>query len=381
MADCEKSSPGDYIWLAYSIFFFIEPLVRNKPDYWLWNGLVFALFITIYVASVRTRSRSTKLFFLGAMAVLGVAAFPLNAGSSCFLTFAVAFLPFTIESTGAVVGAITVASIAVTAEGYLFHLQWPNFALAVFMIIVVGTSNIFIGQKKRASARLIRAQDEIERLAALAERERIARDMHDVLGHTLSVIVLKSELARRLLQQAPSGASIATPEIQTATAEIADIESTARTALAEVRNAIVGYRSEGLTAELDLARRTLRSANVILDLDTSLDPATLHLSATEETVLSLAIREAVTNIVRHAEATTCLMRLSLTPDGFHSLLVEDDGHHHTGAPREGNGLRGMRERVQGLGGRFRVASGGASLPGTALLIELPATATLQRMER
>ncbi len=372
MADCEKSSPGDYIWLAYSIFFFIEPIVRNKLRYWLWNSLVFFLFLVIYVASVRLRRRAHKLLLLGAMALLGLASFPLNAGASCFLTFAIAFLPFTIESTAAVVAAITAASIAVTAEGLLVHLEWPNFAISVFMMIVVGASNIFIGQKKRAGARLIRAQEEIERLAALAERERIARDMHDVLGHTLSVIVLKSELARRILEQAPH-----TAPTDAAAAEIADIESTARKALAEVRSAITGYRSEGLAAELDLARRTLRAASVTLDLDTSLNPASLRLSATEETVLSLAVREAVTNIVRHARATTCLMRLGLTPDGFRSLLVEDDGH--SDLPSEGNGLRGMRERVQSLGGRFRIGSGGASLPGTALLIELPAT-TLQRAE-
>ncbi len=376
MADCEKSTPGDYIWLAYSIFFFIEPIARNTPRYWLQNALVFALFLVIYVVSVRDRSQAHKLILLAGMALLGLATFPLNAGSSCFLTFAIAFLPFTIESTATVVVSITLASITVTAEGYLFHIGWPNLALAVFMMIVVSASNIFIGQKKRAGARLIRAQDEIERLAALAERERIARDMHDVLGHTLSVIVLKSELARRLLEQETRSSSCPTLDHNAAIAEIADIEDTARTALAEVRNAIGGYRSQGLAAELDLARRTLRSAGVDLDLDTSLIPSLLNLSATEETVLSLAVREAVTNIVRHARATTCLMRLSLTPDGFHALLVEDDGHSEIS--REGNGLRGMRERVQGLGGRFRVASGGASLPGTALLIELPATAALER---
>ena len=374
MPDCEKSSAGDYIWLAYSIFFFIEPLVRKDLRFWIQNALIYALFLAIYVASIRTRRKQLKLPLLACMALLGLAAFPLNPGSSCFITFAVAFLPFFVESTAAVVAAATAASLAVLAEGYLLHLGWPNFALAVFMILVVSTSNLFISQKKRATGRLLKAQEEIEHLAALAERERIARDMHDVLGHTLSVIVLKSELARRLLEQG----GLPTQAVQTAATEIADIESTARKALAEVRNAIVGYRSEGLAAELDLARRTLRSAGVTLNLDTSLNPSSLKLTATEETVLSLAVREAVTNIVRHARATTCLMRLSITADGFHSLLVEDDGH--SGLAREGNGLRGMRERVQSLGGRFRVGSGGASLPGTALLIELPVSANLHRVE-
>ena len=373
MAQHEKPGVGDYIWLAYSIFFFIEPIVRNNAVYWTKSALIYVLFLVIYVACVRTPSLRTKLALLASMALLGFVAFPFNAGASCFLTFAVAILPFTIDSTVPVVISVTLATIVLVVEGRLLHLEWPNYSLAIFMMMVVSTSNVFIAQKKRATSRLLMAQEEIERLAALAERERIARDMHDVLGHTLSVIVLKAELARRLLEQAPH-----MPATDTAATEIAGIETTARKALAEVRSAIVGYRSEGLAAELDLARRTLRSAGVTLDLDTSLNPASLHLTATEETVLSLAIREAVTNIVRHARATTCLMRLSVTPDGFHSLLVEDDGASQIS--REGNGLRGMRERVQSLGGRFRIASGGSSLPGTTLLIELPQTAALQRAE-
>jgi len=376
MPACEKSTFGDYIWLAYSVFFFIEPAVRNDPRYWFKNAILYLVFLAVYVAYTRARRHQSQLVLLASMASLGLLGFSFNAGASCFLTFAAAFLPFVLEDITTIILCLITGAILVTAEGLLLHVDWISLAIAPSMIAIVGSSNIFIGQKKRANRRLSMAHEEIERLAALAERERIARDMHDVLGHTLSVIVLKSELARRLLEQGNQISSTHTPALQTAVAEIADIENTARTALAEVRNAIGGYRSQGLAAELDLARRTLRSAGVELDLDTSLNPSSLNLSATEETVLSLAVREAVTNIVRHARATTCLMRLSLTPDGFHALLVEDDGHSEIS--REGNGLRGMRERVQGLGGRFRVASGGASLPGTALLIELPATAALER---
>ncbi len=376
MPACEKSTFGDYIWLSYSAFFFIEPILRNQSLYWFKNAILYLVFLAVYVAYTRTRRRPSQLTLLASMASLGLLGFSFNAGASCFLTFAAAFLPFVLEDIATIVICLTIGAILVTVEGLLLHVDWISLAIAPSMIAIVGSSNIFIGQKKRANARLSMAHEEIERLAALAERERIARDMHDVLGHTLSVIVLKSELARRLLEQEDQISSTHSTAIQTAVAEITDIESTARTALAEVRNAIGGYRSQGLGAELDLARRTLRSAGVTLDLDTSLKPSSLILSATEETVLSLAVREAVTNIVRHARATACLMRLSLTPDGFHSLLVEDDGHSEIS--REGNGLRGMRERVQGLGGRFHVSTGGASLPGTALLVELPATAGLQR---
>ena len=192
-------------------------------------------------------------------------------------------------------------------------------------------------------------------LIAVAERERIARDLHDVLGHTLSVIVLKAELAGRLMGR----------DDVRAAAEIADVERTARTALAEVREAIGGYRSKGLTAEVEQARLTLDAAGVALECESR--PPSLR--PNEETVLSLAVREAVTNIVRHAAATRCVMRFERTLDGFDALLVEDNGSGAEGqsANREGNGLRGMRERVQALGGRFRVERD----QGTRLIVELP----------
>ena len=369
MMRCRKTEWGDYIWLAYSVFLFIEPIVRNDARYWLETLALFAAFLPLYLLLVRVESKRQQAMLLAAMVVLGVVGFRFNMGATCFFIFAAAFLPFTGLSTPTVIACLLAEEIILAAEGLLVRSEWINTGIALLLVAVLGTGNLFIAQRKKANARLERAQDEIERLAALAERERIARDMHDVLGHTLSVIVLKAELARRLLEQhghLPAGA----PEIALATAEIAEVEQTARTALAEVRKAIVGYRAEGLAAELDLARRTLRSAGVELTVHASADASFSALSATEETVLSLALREAVTNIVRHAQATVCQVHLFPADDGFHSLVVEDNGRG--GVLREGNGLRGMRERVEGLGGRFRVAAGARELTGTALTIELPA---------
>ena len=379
MARCEKTTWGDYIWLAYSVFFFMEPVVRNTPRYWLENIALFLPFLALYIAYVRTRELRTQLLLLGGMVLCGVASYPLNAGASCCFTFAAAFLPFALESLPGVIGGLFAVGAVIIAEGLLIRTHWLNIAIPLVIIAVVGTGNLFIAQKKRANARLSIAQDEIERLAALAERERIARDMHDVLGHTLSVIVLKAELARRLLEQhathVPAQDAVlllGQPDgnLARAAAEIGDVEDTARTALAEVRKAIVGYRSEGLAAELDQARRTLRSAGVELSIDATTDAAFATLSATEETVLSLAIREAVTNIVRHAQATACLVRLMRAPEGARVLTVEDNGH--SAGLREGNGLRGMRERVETLGGRLRISAEGPTWAGTALSIELPA---------
>jgi len=355
-----------WIWLAYSGFLFIDPILEPSPRKWLATLSVFAVFVGIFAAYVRSfnRGSSIRYWLIASTFVLGLVTFPWNAGGSTFFIYAAAFLPFSIKSISRILVLFVLESAAILVEGYLFNTRghflyvvWPNVFIAIFLLFIIGGGNILFAQQKRADVRLHRAQDEIEQLAALAERERIARDLHDVLGHTLSVIVLKAELAGRLIERDP----------QRAAAEIADVEETARTALSEVREAIGGYRSQGLPAEMELARSTLQAAGVVLSCETPVP----QLRAAEETVLCLAVREAVTNIVRHAQATHCRMRFTVTSDGFHSLLITDDGPHPK--LQEGNGLRGMRERVQSLGGRLSITTD----PGVSLLIELPQTTPRQ----
>jgi two-component system sensor histidine kinase DesK len=346
----EQTGTG-YLWLAYSVFFFIDPIARHERRLWLESIGIYAVFLAIYVAYMETRSNKHRRVLLVAFYLLGLITFPINTGGSCFFIYSAAFLPFIVASVPTVVAIMVAQCLGLLVEGLFIHLNLISMVATVFFIAIVGTGNIFIAQTKRSNYKLSLANDEIEQLAALAERERIARDLHDVLGHTLSVIVLKAELAGRLIERDP----------QRATLEIADIENTARTALADVREAIGGYRSQGLLAEMELARKTLSAAGVALACESPLP----KLNATEETVLCLAVREATTNIVRHAHATHCAIRFATTRDGYHSLVVKDDGTHPV--QQEGNGLRGMRERVQALGGRFSVNRE----QGTALQIELP----------
>ena len=347
-----------YVWLAYSVFFFIEPVMRNHARYWMRQAAIYALFLALYVAYVQVCRRGVRLAILAAFFVLGVTAIPFNFGASCFFIYVVAMLPFSVESSGVFFGVMLLEVATLAVEARVIHSDSVNYVITGFFAVVVGVSNLFIAQGKRADMKLRLAQAENVELAAVAERERIARDLHDVLGHTLSVIVLKAELAGRLMGR----------DDVRAAAEIADVEKTARTALAEVREAIGGYRAKGLTAEVEQARQTLYAAGVRLVCA----DAPPSLRAREETVLSLIVREAVTNIVRHAQATECEMRFWKTADGGASLEVADNGR---GAiEREGNGLRGMRERVQELGGRFAIESDA----GTRLMIELPRAAGVAR---
>jgi two-component system sensor histidine kinase DesK len=350
--DVGAQNGSGYIWLAYSAFFFIDPILRHQQRFWLQCGAIYLIFLAIYVGYMRAHSIGQRHLLLVAFWLLGVMSLPINAGASSFFIYASAFLPFAVASVPTVLGLITLECMGLLAEGLWLHLNPIAIAATAFFIAVVGTGNFFIAQQKRADAKLRGANEEILQLAAVAERERIARDLHDVLGHTLSVIVLKAELAGRLIEHDPHRAA----------QEISDVEKTARTALSEVREAIGGYRSQGLPAEMERARNILNAADVALSCESTLPKVT----AEAETVLCLTVREAVTNIVRHAAAKHCRMRFATTRDNYLSLLVEDDGTH--AVVHEGNGLRGMRERVQSMGGRFSITTHA----GTALLIELPA---------
>jgi two-component system sensor histidine kinase DesK len=241
----------------------------------------------------------------------------------------------------------------------IFEMQWLNLsrwsmAVGAFFVVVITLTNLYFAEQEKANAKLRLAHEEIEHLATVAERERIARDLHDLLGHTLTVIALKSELAGKLVMTDPAAAA----------SEISDIQQTSRKALAEVREAVLGYRSQGLAAEVDRARKTLAAANITLVCDGLPN----ELPIAEETVLSLAVRESVTNIMRHSEATECYMQFRFR-DGRLHLTVQDNGKG--GILEEGFGLRGMRERVEALGGKLSIESD----TGTLLRIDLPQTRT------
>jgi len=357
-----------WIWLGYTGFLFLVPLLQPSLNLWLGTLFVLALFLLIFYGYFRAvgEGSPTRLWMILATFVLGLISFPWNQGASTFFVYTAAMLPFSIRSVRRVLWLILLECILIVGEGFLFtvltthgpfYLGWPNTIVAIFLVVIIGGGNIYFAEQRRADEKLRAAQEENITLAAVAERERIARDLHDVLGHTLSVIVLKAELAGRLIPIDPARAI----------AEIADVERTSRSALAEVREAIGGYRARGLAAEIDSARVTLNAAGVTLIAESNSNH-TAALTPKEETALALALREAVTNIVRHARATSCSLRF-VTEAGQRCLIVEDDGEHVM--EREGNGIRGMRERVESIGGQFTLERGIKQNRGTRLTLDLP----------
>ena len=176
----------------------------------------------------------------------------------------------------------------------------------------------------RTNHSLVETRAEVARLASEAERNRIARDLHDLVGHSLTAITVKSNLARQL----------AANEQSPAVKEIAEVEQLARQALADVRAAVSGYRDVTLAGELARARELLRAAGIAADLPT----ATENVAPAAQELFGWVVREGVTNVVRHSRATSCTITVSGS-----RLEVRDDGHPSGAA--EGNGIAGLRERA------------------------------------
>jgi two-component system sensor histidine kinase DesK len=344
-----------YLWLMYLGFLFLQPLLGHEPwQAWLALAAVIAVFLPLYFGCYRQPfGRRRVVLNTACIAALGFAYLPFNRGAGTFWIYAAAIIPFGLGA-GATVAVIAALLLLIVVEGRLLHLPPVVWTPTLSIAAGIGVGNIFFAQQRRANSKLRMAHEEIEHLAKLAERERIARDLHDVLGHTLSLIVLKAELAGRLIDR----------DATRAASEIHDVEETARKALAEVREAIGGYRSEGIAAEVKRAQRTLE----VVGVEAHCEISAPRLAPVVDTVLALAVREAVTNIVRHARASRCSLKLQQT-NGTCSLLIEDDGCG--GVVEEGNGLRGMRERVEALGGSLRFESD----QGTRLSIQVPAQET------
>jgi two-component system sensor histidine kinase DesK len=339
------------LWVIYLGFFFIDPIMDHASlRIWLLDGTGAFVFLILYLGLFFLEN-PYSIAHIGGMVLLGILFQPINSGACTFFIYAASMLPFTVETqTQAVIGLFAVGSIG-TIDGLLLHVNgWRLFYSAAFPVII-GAGNTFFAERNRMNRKLLKANEEIEHLAKVAERERIARDLHDVLGHTLSVITLKSELAGKLIDRDP----------QRAGKEIREVEEISRQALSEVRDAIRGYRSKGLAAELAQAKSTLETAGLTVQCDAA---TTMKIPAMQESVLSLVVREAVTNVVRHAQAHTCRMRLD-QQNGSCRLEIHDDGLG--GSSSEGSGLRGMRERIEMLGGTLNRDTEA----GTRLTIMLP----------
>ncbi len=346
---------SEFIHLLWSVWIFIVPVFTPQgydARWWLLTLGSYPLFVALYTAALLLPARWTRACALG-MVALSLVLLPWYPSGMSYFVFGCVFLGAGRWRTSwgypLALLALNLLFIACSrAIGY----PWSAMVWMPITTLAVGTVIQVQRLVERTDAALLLSQDEVRRLAATAERERIGRDLHDLLGHTLSLVALKADLAGRLLQCDP----------QAAQREIGELGQVARDALAQVRRAVTGIRAAGLAAELAAAKVLLEGGGVALSVD--LDEG--ELPPAQETVLALCVREAVTNIHRHARASR--VQVSLHRDAQRwRLQVEDDGRG--GAIRPGNGLAGMRERLQALGGELCIEP--APRRGTRLRAELP----------
>lgn len=349
-----KSRWVDAIHLLWSAWIFVMPIWDTDGWSARWIAITvttYPLFLLLYFKAGIAPQSHVRAYGL-AMVLLSMALLSFYPSGLTYFIF----------------GCVALCSCRFSFRNYLMWLLALNAVLlletwslgypwqAVFSVPLTSFIIGFIIRAERANeekdAQLRLSHEEVRRLAATAERERIGRDLHDLLGHTLSLITLKLELSRKLFDR----------DAQAAKHEVAEAEKVARHALAEVRSAVTGIRAADLAAELASVRLLLESSGVRLDYEHP--PA--DLPSETERGLSLILREAATNIARHAEAHVATIRWHREHANVR-MTINDDGRG--GLDHDGNGLSGMRERVHALHGAMAIESPRGQ--GTRLNVTVP----------
>ena len=330
--------------------------VADGPDVgdWVLAIALIAVGAVLVVVGGLGAARTTMVVAV-LLTLLGLAMVWFNTAATVFMVYAAGFVAGAASRRTAhywFIGLTVLLLLLASASPIPMPYRLAAFAAPIVLVWLIGNSAMTDVENQRESAHLRVDNVRIERLATLGERERIARDLHDLLGHTLTGIVVRAQLIRKVAPSDPARAA----------AEAADVEQLARDALTEVRSAVSGWRHHALDTEIDIARDVLTAAGVELLVH---NDTNVSMSAAVEAAVALAVREAVTNVVRHADARVCRIGIITAGDDVR-LTVADDGRG-TGAP-DGSGLSGMRERITALGGHVDRRMDG----GTTLTITVPA---------
>ncbi|WP_370587397.1 sensor histidine kinase [Terrabacter sp. MAHUQ-38] len=331
------------VWLVFLVFPVLA--IWDGAHAWWLRVLGFALVVVfglVYALGAQHLDRLEKrcaprhgwgAAYLAALVVCAGGTVPfIDVGALSFLPFVVAFAMFALP----VLWSLAVGVVSVALAVFCAIFVTPDEGTWVLAVIVFAVGSMTAGIRLMTD-RGQQYESMSREFALVAERERVARDVHDVLGHSLTVVTVKAELAERLVDIDPDRAR----------AELAEIQVLSRQALAEIRATVGGLRVARLGDELASARTALEGAGIqahLPDDASAVDPR-------HRIVLAWVLREATTNVVRHSDADTCWVELT-----SNRLVVRDDGRGLESRP-EGNGIRGLRERVGAAGGTFSLTTG------------------------
>ncbi|MGI8332806.1 sensor histidine kinase [Actinomadura scrupuli] len=382
--DTSGPDPGPfYFWLVLAVWPARDVIEGGSRPVWLAAATLVlgaALYLVVIWAAFSARVRlRTAALLLGLLVAVAVAA-GLGFGGRW-----ITLLPLTGVACGSVIGhhgtrrgelALTGAVLGLSGVAALTAWSAGRSGGDVFSICYgTGTATLVTGIILRLFAVvsvLKQTRDELARSAVAQERLRFARDLHDLLGHTLSLVVVKAQAVRRLAVRDPALAA----------EQAADIETVGRQALAEVRQAVTGYRGRGLTAELDAARMALSDAGVSPVIHQEGPP----LPPEGDALLGWVVREGVTNVIRHSRARTCeidvrhragTVTVEIGDDGA-GLREARPGRRGGTGPQAGHGLDGLSERMVAAGGTLQAAprrGGGFRLRASLPIEQAAGTAT------
>ena len=341
---------GPWLWLVWLPFYAIPWLYVAPSLFQLAASIAgIGVFLALYLVSAKAQ-RTRPAFALG-IAVVAIMLAPVGGNWGVIAIYA-ASVAGRIRSPRHAILLIALTCGSVVSTGLLLGQNIGWWAPAALLTLTVGASTLASAAVQHKNAELLKAHDEVRALSRLAERERIGRDLHDLVGRTLTLIAIKADLAERLVDADPEAA------IQ----EIREMKTTARDGLKDVREALSGMREAGFSREIEAARLMLESAGIGFTVEG--DAASIPKDRSG--VLAMALREAVTNVVRHAEATQCRVVIGQN-DTDVRVEVTDDGCG--GSFQEAGGLSGMRERLKAAGGALELFPDGS---GTRLVAMVPA---------
>ena len=338
-----------YIWLVYLSFLYFPFFIGPQPiQSWVVTIASSVLFVGVYFWEYWQGVKG-GLLGIAIMCAMGSFVVDYSAGASVFFVFAGAFA----FKAGSPKYALITLFAIVAYIGLFSYWRQLNLLFAfpaMFFTILIGGINIYQREMERKNRLLKLSQEELSKVAATAERERIARDLHDLIGHTLSMITMKTQLANKLIDR----------DIEAAKRELSDLEQISRQTLSDVRDAVTGFKSRDWAGEVANAKAVLQSSDIHFELD---EDMTMPSGLANE-VLAMALRELVTNVIRHSTASRCFLALRNNRDVL-AFEFRDNGDSQT--VKMGNGLNGLKERVEQLHGTLTLDN----KAGFAVLIRIP----------
>src|SRR5689334_14989685 len=356
------------IWLVYLIQPISDLFGRHDPA-WIAGGLVIAAaFCAIYLPALmyvdeRPRWAGAGLAALAVLAAVACVVYGEHWTPLWIYVSAAGGLILTalFDRRVATLGVVVISGLYLISC-WITHLDGADTVAVLLPVVLIGLAMMGFRMQLVLMHELARARETVAKLAANEERLRLARDMHDLTGQSLSMITLKSELAAKRLTRLPASA-----ERDAILTELGDVSRVSRQTLHDIREAVSGYRRPTLAIEVITARSALEAAGIQLDDDPELTIRSGTFDPDAEAVLAWCLREAVTNVIRHSRARHCRLRLTERL-GEVSLEVTDDGRGFSGPAKDsakdsakaaatGSGLRGISERLSAVGGHLSLGQG------------------------